>query len=328
MHTELMDELTGFRKKEWTDLLERTGLDADAHTEKTALIWDEQRLVAAGSRQRNILKCIAVDPSHQGEDLTATLLTHLRQDAFSQGYRHLFLYPKPENSIRFSSLFFYPVVQTENVLLMENVKDGVRQFLAGLETPCKKGRIGSIVMHCNPFTRGHRYLIESAAKQCTHLYVFILSEEQSIFPAAHRLELVKAGTADLKNVTVLPTGHYLISAATFPSYFIKDKSRAGEIFCQLDIAVFLRYFVPHFGINCRFVGTEPSCRVTARYHNALAASLPKAGVDLTVIPRLEENGTPISASTVRKLLEKRSMDEITGLVPECTLAYLKKRNLI
>jgi citrate lyase synthetase len=38
----------------------------------------------------------------------------------------------------------------------------------------------------------------------------------------------------------------------------------------------------------------------------------------------EQAGTPISASRVRKLLEADNFDEISALVPETTLKYLKK----
>lgn len=73
-----------------------------------------------------------------------------------------------------------------------------------------------MVCHANPFTRGHRHLVEYAAARCPHLYVFVLSEETGDFPAADRLELVRRGTADLPNVDVVPGGDYIISRATFP----------------------------------------------------------------------------------------------------------------
>lgn len=329
MNIECLGPLTGFRLREWTDFLHRMGLEPDAGVERVVLLWDDdENLIATGSRQRNVLKCIAVDPAHQGEDLTATLLTQLRQDAFNAGFRHLFLYTKPENEPMFCSLFFYPVVKSDRVLLMENVKDGVQDFLAGLPVPHKTGKIGAAVMHCNPFTKGHRYLIETAAKQCDWLYIFVLSEEQSIFPAQDRIQLVREGTQDLPNVTVYPTGQYLISSATFPTYFIKDKANVDDIFCKLDISVFTKYFVPHFGITHRFVGTEPNCAVTAQYNRALEAYLPQAGVEFCVIPRLEQADAPISASKVRSLLHGGNGELLKELVPETTYRYLDSHNMI
>lgn len=327
MDLELASRLTGRKREAWIGFLAQAGLEADENVQTTALVWEDGRLVAAGSRQDNVLKCIAVDPAHQGEGLTATLLTALRQDATAKGYRHLFLYTKPRNKTMFSSLFFYPVTQTDQVLLMESRKSGVQEFVDSLDAP-GKGVVGAAVMNCNPFTRGHRYLIETAARACDWLYVFVLSEEKSLFPAADRLTLVRAGTADIPNVTVHPTGPYLISSATFPTYFLKEKDQFARIHCQLDIEVFVRYFVPRFGISRRYVGTEPLSPVTAQYNEALRRFLPPRGVELVEIPRIESGELPISASAVRGLLGKRQPELLRKLVPESTFAYLKEKDMI
>lgn len=328
MDTELLSRISGKKRQLWAAFLERAGLQADEAVETTALIWEDGEIIATGSRQGNVLKCIAVDPLHQGEGLTATLLTQLRQDAMTEGYRHLFLYTKPRNKTMFSSLFFYPVAQTEQVLLMENQKNGIRSFVDGLSAPRTDGTVGTIVMNCNPFTRGHRYLIETAARQCDWLYVFVLSEDRSRFPAADRLMLVQEGTRDLPNVTVQPTGPYLISTATFPTYFLKDAGAAAEVHCQLDIEIFTRYFVPKLGITRRYVGTEPLSPVTNQYNAALAQLLPDRGVELIQLPRIEQSGQPISASLVRQLLGSGQRERLQELVPPCTFRYLDDHQLI
>lgn len=328
MDIELIRKLSGRKKDAWTAFLRRMDLEADAQTECTCLIWDDGELIATGSRQDNILKCIAVDPFRQGEGLTATLLTQLRQDAFADGHKHLFLYTKPKNQFMFSSLFFYPVAKTDQVLLMEDKPDGIRSFLNMLPVAETSGTIGAVVMNCNPFTKGHRYLIETAAKDCDHLYVFILSEDKSDFSAADRLALVKAGTADLKNITVLPTGPYLISSATFPTYFLKEREAAQTVQCLLDIEIFARYFAPKFHITRRYVGTEPLSQMTNQYNTALLESLPKHGITVHQLPRLEVFDTPISASAVRSLLKQNRPDILRQLVPETTFQYLQDHNLI
>ncbi len=328
MDIELTGCLQGRKQKRWADFLAQAGLEADPNTERTVLIWDGESLIATGSRQGNLLKCIAVDENRQGEGLTATVLTHLRQDAFSAGYKHLFLYTKPKNELQFSSLFFYPIAKTDQVLLMENVPNGIGRFLDSLPVlPCS-GKVGAAVMNCNPFTLGHRYLIETAAKQCDRLYIFVLSEEQGIFPAADRLALVQAGVRDLKNVTVLPTGPYLISSATFPTYFFKDRDSAQQVHCLLDIEIFTKYFAPKFDITARFVGTEPLSAMTDQYNQALLHHLPSRGIELKQIPRLEQNGTPISASAVRALLGTGQRNALQELVPETTFRYLLEYNLL
>lgn len=302
----------------WEALLTKAGLTPDPDAEQIVTVWEQETLIATGSRKGNLLKCIAVDPEHRGEDLTAAVLSQLRSGAFADGYKHLFLYTKPENQRMFESLFFYPVAQTDTVLLMEDKRNGIRAFLDTLPAPNPGEKIGAAVMNCNPFTRGHRYLIETAAGECDHVYIFVLSEEQSRFSAADRIEMVRLGTADIANVTVLPTGPYLISNATFPTYFLKDREAATQVHCRLDIEIFENWFVPRFGITHRYVGTEPLSSMTAQYNAALKESLQKTV--LVEIPRLETENTPISASAVRKALD--AGEDIRDLVPETTYQYL------
>ena len=328
MDIELIYNLCGRKKELWSAFMQKMDLAADEAMESTCLVLEDGDIIATGSRQENILKCIAVDPMHQGEDLTATVLTSLRQDAFNAGHKHLFLYTKPKNQFLFSSLFFYPIAKTEQVLLMEDRPGGVKNFVESLPAPVTQGKIGAAVMNCNPFTKGHRYLIESAAKQCDHLYVFVLSEDKSQFSAQDRMALVKAGTADLPNVTVLPTGPYLISSATFPTYFLKEREKAQTVQCRLDIEVFAKYYAPHFGITDRFVGTEPLSQMTNQYNEALLTYLPAHGIQVTEIPRLETGDTPISASYVRSLLGKGEGELLKTLVPETTYQYLQQHDAI
>ena len=320
VQTQTVKRLRGNSLEQWRRLMDRAGLEPDTGWDQTVLVWDEDALAAAGSRLGNLLKCIAVDPEHRGEDLTAMLLSCLRAEAFQEGFRQLFLYTKPENERMFRGLFFYPVAKTDRVLLMEDRADGIGSFLRSFPTmPCR-GPVGAAVMNCDPFTLGHRYLIEAAARECRWVYVFVLSEDRGRFPAADRLEMVRRGTADLDNVTVLPTGPYLISAATFPTYFLKDRDKSDTVRCGLDIEIFLRYYVPHFGITHRYVGTEPLSPMTHRYNEELAAALPPAGIVLRQVPRLEGMSGPVSASEVRRLLETGA--DISHLVPYSTYQYL------
>ena len=59
-----------------------------------------------------------------------------------------------------------------------------------------------------------------------------------------------------------------------------------------------------------------------RYNEVLAAVLPKAGVELVVIPRAQAQGEAISASHVRQLIHDGHIEAIRPLVPETTYAYL------
>lgn len=323
MDIELSRSLRGTKQNIWRDFLVKAGLEADTNVEQTALLWDGDVLTATGSRQSNLLKCIAVDPTRQGEGLLAKVLTSLRQSAFQDGHRHLFLYTKPANAHLFSGLLFYPVAQTGEVLLMEDKKNGIQNFLQSLTSEKYSGSIGAAVMNCDPFTLGHQYLVETAASRCDHLYVFVLSEDKGHFRTIDRLEMVRRGTAHLPNVTVLPTGPYLISSATFPTYFLKNRDQAESVHCQLDVEIFARYFAPAFGIKCRFVGTEPLSPMTNQYNEVLKTSLPQHGIEVVEIPRLTVDETPISASAVRQAYERKDWVAVKTLVPTTTYDYLQ-----
>lgn len=182
--------------------------------------------------------------------------------------------------------------------------------------------IGSIVMNCNPFTLGHRYLIEKALEQCDFLIIFVVQEDKSIFPFEDRLKLVDECTADIENKEVIPSGKFIISSLTFSEYFNKSEMQGRTIDTSLDVTVFAREIAPCLHIKKRFVGEEPNDSVTRQYNETMARILPEYGIELVEIPRAEVNDQPISASNVRLLLEKKQFEEIKKLVPEPTYNYL------
>lgn len=328
MYIELLPKLNETKFNIWKAFLKKSDLEPDTLIDRTVLIWDNDVLVAAGSRSGNLLKCIAVDESRRGDGLTAKVITSLKSDAFSEGIRHLFLYTKPQNKMIFSDLFFYPVAQTDNVLLMEDRKDGINNFLNLFSVSCSSGKTGCIVMNCNPFTLGHRYLTEAAAKECDTLYVFVVSEDKSRFSAEDRMEMVIRGTSHLPNVKVLPTGPYLISSATFPTYFLKNRENAEQIKCLLDIEIFIKYYAPKFNITTRYVGTEPFSPATEKYNTELKRVLPAHGIEIKEIPRLETDGVPISASLVREFIDSKNIQALKSLVPNTTYDFLTDKGLI
>ncbi len=81
-------------------------------------------------------------------------------------------------------------------------------------------RIGTIVMNCNPFTYGHRYLIEKAYEQVDLLIVFVVEEDKSLYSFEERFAMVREGTKDLKDIYIVPSGDLLLSSTTFPQYFL------------------------------------------------------------------------------------------------------------
>ena len=179
-------------------------------------------------------------------------------------------------------------------------------------------RGGVVVMNCNPFTLGHRYLIEQAAKQVEQLYVMVVREDCSLFAYTERKAMVEQGVADIENVSVIDGSDYAISRATFPTYFLKRLDDAADTQMLLDLDLFRRHIAPALGATVRFVGTEPTDQLTRRYNQLMHEALK----DVRETARLEKDGNAVSASRVRKAMEEGDMNTIRQLVPPTTLPYI------
>ncbi len=313
------------KKKQLIDFLEQQSLDYDHNIDISIITVNcDQQIIATCSLDDNIIKCLAVHPDYQGQNLSAHLLSKIIDYAASKQIFKLFLFTKPQNIVEISALGFELIIQTEDIAWFENKKDGIKDFIR--EIPhYPHSNNGAIIVNCNPFTKGHRHLIEFAAARCDYLYLFVLAADKSFFKSDIRFDLVKQGTADLDNVIVCSSDDYLISAATFPDYFIKDKIQAQSANCQLDLAVFGRIIAPDLNIKTRFIGKEPYCALTAAYNQKMKEFLPGMGINVVEIPRLKSsNQQEISASKVRELLQENDFAAIEDLVYPTTLAYLKE----
>lgn len=136
--------------------------------------------------------------------------------------------------------------------------------------------VGAIVMNCNPFTKGHRYLIERAIEKVDNLYIFVVEEDCSYFKFSDRLKMVEEGIADLKNVYVIPSGQYILSKDTFAQYFEKEQVVIVDSM-DYDIFIFGEIVASELGICYRFVGEEPFDVVTREYNEAMKRILPNFG---------------------------------------------------
>lgn len=206
----------------------------------------------------------------------------------------------------------------------ENVE--LKKYLSYLESERLGDRgdtAGAIVMNCNPFTNGHKYLIETARNYVDVLYLFVVEEDKSEFAFKDRLNMVKAGVAGMKNVKVLPSGKFIISSATFPEYFQKSELQEQKIDMTKDIDLFGVYIAPELHITKRFAGTEPDDYVTSQYNETMKRRLENYGIEFIEIPRCKQDGRVVSASTVRNCLKSGEDDMLRKLVPDTTYAYLK-----
>lgn len=305
-------------------LLVENGITRDANLDYIcAMVDEENRVIATGSCFGATLRCFAVSQQHQGEGLLNEVVSHLMEYQMVRGYTHLFLYTKIKSAKFFQSLGFYEIARVDGTLVfMENRRNGFPSYLSRLEKTARPGVSGAIVMNANPFTLGHQYLVETAAGRCDTLHLFLLSEDASLVPFGVRKQLVQAGTAHLKNVVLHDSGPYIISNATFPSYFLKDDSAVIQGHAKLDLAIFVR-IARALGVTVRFVGEEPTSQVTGLYNEIMTAQLPENGIDCVILPRKEALGKAISASTVRAALQAGDWQTLSQLVPQTTLDYFK-----
>lgn len=347
-------------------LLEAEGIHKDKNLDYTCAMFDEDmQVIATGSCFSNTLRCLAVSSVHQGEGLMNQILTHLISVQFSRGNTHLFLYTKCNSAPFFADLGFYEIAAIKNqIVFMENKRNGFSSYLEKLEqssamqittleetkiltesnaTNLQKTlgsvKIAALVINANPFTLGHQYLVEKAARGNDILHLFIVEEDVSLIPFSIRKKLVLGGTSHLPNIIYHDSGPYIISNATFPGYFQKDDRAVMESHAKLDLAVFIK-IAEALHITKRYIGEEPFSETTGIYNKVMAEKLPENGIDCIIVPRKQyidtENETqnsqshslPISASTVRQAIKERNFTLLKQLVPETTLWYFESEEAI
>lgn len=357
MEIQTLNPTTPRQRQRIEAFLKRNGLRFDDMHYYAAITDDDGEMIAGGGLKGNVIKCVAVDDAHKGEAIANTLISHLIAHANEEGHSNVILFTKPKNRQLFESLSFRLLAEAPEAVLMETGIGGINNTVEALKKikeegevckennqECKKEektnlnittpqhlnpstpqplttttpRRGVVVMNCNPFTLGHRYLIEQAAKQVERLFVMVVREDCSLFAYAERKAMVEQGVAHLKNVTVIDGSEYAISQATFPTYFLKRLDDAADTQMLLDLDLFRRHIAPALGTTVRFVGTEPTDRLTRRYNQLMHEVL----ADVRETARLEKKGNAVSASRVRKAMEQGDMSTIRQLVPPTTLPYI------
>ena len=308
--------------------LEHMGLDFSPDIELFVIAQRDNAIVACGGIAGKVLKNIAIDESVQGEGVALMLMSELLKVAYSSGRDELFVFTKPMYKDIFESCGFKYIDEAAGkIILMEN-RYNIEEYKRKLRKLKQQGDIiGSIVMNCNPFTLGHRYLVEQASQECAWVHLFIVKEDASFFSFNDRKELIHQGLADLRNVTIHDGSDYIISKATFPTYFIKDKGQIDALFTELDLNIFRHHIAPTLGITHRFVGKEPLCAVTNEYNQQMKKILSRPdtspAIEVVERERIAYKDEPISASRVRRLMQEKNVEEISHLVPPTTLAFIQ-----
>lgn len=357
MEIQTLNPTTPRQRQRIEAFLKRNGLRFDDMHYYAAITDDDGEMIAGGGLKGNVIKCVAVDDAHKGEAIANTLISHLIAHANEEGHSNVMLFTKPKNRQLFESLSFRLLAEAPEAVLMETGIGGLGDTVEALKKIKEEGEVckennqeckeeektnldittpqhlnpsapqplttttprrGVVVMNCNPFTLGHRYLIEQAAKQVERLFVMVVREDCSLFAYAERKAMVEQGVAHLENVTVIDGSEYAISQATFPTYFLKRLDDAADTQMLLDLDLFRRHIAPALGATVRFVGTEPTDQLTRRYNQLMHEVL----ADVRETARLEKKGNAVSASRVRKAMEQGDMSTIRQLVPPTTLPYI------
>lgn len=360
MEIQTLNPTTPRQRQRIEAFLKRNGLRFDDMHYYAAVTDDDGEMIAGGGLKGNVIKCVAVDDAHKGEAIANTLISHLIAHANEEGHSNVMLFTKPKNRQLFESLSFRLLAEAPEAVLMETGIGGINNMVEQLKKIKEEGEVckennqeckeeektnlnittpqhlnpstpqplttttplrGVVVMNCNPFTLGHRYLIEQAAKQVERLFVMVVREDCSLFAYAERKAMVEQGVEHLENVTVIDGSEYAISQATFPTYFLKRLDDAADTQMLLDLDLFSRHIAPALGATVRFVGTEPTDRLTRRYNQLMHEVL----ADVRETARLEKEGNAVSASRVRKAMEQGDMNVIRQLVPPTTLPYIIAR---
>lgn len=307
-----------------------------------ATLVDEttDEIVAGGGLKGGVIKCVAVADGHKGEAVANQIVSHLIAQANADGHQCVKLFTKPQNQRMFESMSFRLLAEAPKAILMETGIGGIKRYSEELESEKEKvkseksnGKLhhnntspqhpimplsGIIIMNCNPFTLGHRYLIEQTAQQVDTLYILVVREDCSMFGYDERKAMIVRGVAHINNVVVCDGSEYSISATTFPTYFLKSLSDASDTQMTLDIDLYRRHIAPALGATVRFVGTEPDDPLTRRYNELMKSMLP----DVREVARLEKNGVAVSASRVRKAIVENHLALAARLVPPTTVPYI------
>ena len=344
------------QRRQIETFLQANGLRYDDVDYYAALVDESSdEMIAGGGLKGCVIKCVAVADGHKGEAVANVIVSHLLAKANEDGYQCVKLYTKPHNRQLFESLSFRLIAEAPNAILMEtgvggiekwsyelrvrndelgvrNDELGVRNDELGVkndelgvtndELGVKSVRkpIGAIVMNANPFTLGHRFLVEQSSELVERLYVVVVREDCSMFSYSERKAMVIQGVRDIGNVVVVDGSDYAVSAATFPTYFLKQISDATDTQITLDLDIYRRRIAPALGATIRFFGSEPTDPLTRRYNELMHQQLGEDHVH--EIQRKQQDGSPISASRVRKaMLEGRLWDAIQ-MVPPTTIPYI------
>lgn len=313
-------------KAKVVEFLKGFDLTFTGNIDYTMGLYDDGQLIGTGSLGGRVMRDIAISEKYQKKGLTHRIIRNLQGESYRRGVTGNQIFTKPKNVPVFEHMGFKCVAVAEPyAALLEKGTDTLEDYLGRVRSILGTGEgknRGAIVMNCNPFTLGHRSLVEYAHNNCDEVIIFAVQEDRSIFPFSDRFSLIKQGVRDMKGVEVISGGDFIISNATFPTYFIKGTDELAAQ-TKLDATIFATRIAPALNITVRFVGEEPTDKTTLAYNNAMREVFAQNGIELKEIPREQKGNQIVSASSVRRALADDDWETVYRMVPKTTLIYLK-----
>ena len=290
------------------------------------VIRDAGDIIATVSVKKNLIKFFYINEAYQGEGLAIELINSALEDIISKGYRTYFVFTKAKNENIFTSLSMDVIEKTEDVVLLEGGFFKYADWIQNIKKDLDKDEYSAIVMNANPLTLGHEYLVDKALEEARDLIIFVLEEDASYFSAKDRYEIVKNHYHNNDRVHVYKSGPYIISRATFPTYFLKKDTDKLKVYTELDAKIFAKHIAKDLNIKKRYFGTEPIDKVTEKYNKMMKKILFEYGVESEFIERKKINDEYISASKLREGLET-DFESIKKYLSQDVYEYLKERCL-
>ena len=316
----------------WKDFLTAQGITNFSQEEVTnidstiAIFDSDHQLQATGSVAGNVLKYIAVAAEQkEGGAVFNQIVTTLLSELAQRQIFHVFVFTKPQYSESFQHVGFSELARSKFGVILEEGDSTVKDYLSSIPKIFDQDnkKVSAIVMNANPFTYGHHFLAQTAAKENDLVYVFVVNTNASLFNTKERMQMVQEGLKDLANVKVVNGSDYMVSYATFPAYFLKTEDEAIQYQTTLDARIFRDQIAPPLNITKRYLGTEPVSHTTGIYNQVLKKELPPAVKPVIIERKHTSSGRLITATEVRAQIKEGKIDEIRKLVPQSTFKFIE-----
>lgn len=324
LFTSFINKRNNFEIRDIWNYLQKYGVEFD-NPERTAVVRDNGRIVGTGSVDGKVMKYFFIEEEYKGQGILANLYNALLNYLLDNNTLEHYVFTIPKNDYIFKGIGLREVVSTQRVVLFEGGFSSYDNWINSIKNKLNPNAItrGAVVANCNPMTKGHKHLIEYAKEKVDELIVFIVEENRSAFTTQERYSIVKDEYKDDDKVVVVLGGAYIISQATFPTYFIKKVDETTDIYTELDATIFAKKIAKDLQIDIRFVGDEPIDLLTAKYNENLRKSSEKNDLLLEKIDRIKDNGDYISASNVRRLIGQGRVEETYPIITESTKRFLE-----